>query len=53
MTAIESVIEQLKEQQRAAVDGDAMAQLRLARLVMGAWPTILHALEELDRRRIA
>lgn len=58
MTAIEQLLQELNRQRKIALDregvGDQMAaKLRFANLVIGAWPTIQHALEEFNRRRIA
>ena len=53
MTAIEDLIAQLKHLRMAALSGDERAAIRFANLVLGAWPTIQAALEDLDKRRIA
>lgn len=53
MTAIESLIDQLKVAQKEALTGDAKAILRFGNLVLASMHTIVHALEELNRRRIA
>lgn len=52
MTALEALIAELKAKRLASLDGDAIEQLKFARLVLGAWPTILRALEELNARRV-
>lgn len=53
MTALEELLRQLKDARRAALIADDSAKIRFANLVLGAWPTIQHALEEMNRRRIA
>ena len=60
MTAIESLVQQLEEAREQVQILDLAkgnhvisAKVQLANLVLGAFPTIQHALEELDRRRIA
>ena len=52
MTAIESVLKDLKQLRMEALNGDQQALARFANMTLAAWPTIQHALEELDRRRI-
>ena len=53
MTALESLADQLRAAQADAVSGDAKAILRLGNLVLASFHTIIHAIEELNRRRIA
>ena len=54
MTAIETLISQLKVARKKAIDSNLTIDRALfANLALGAWPTILHALEELDRRRVS
>ncbi len=52
MTAIEQLLYDLKNRRMEALNGDDESLRRFANLCLGAWPTIQHALEELDRRRI-
>ena len=52
MTSIENLLEQLKAARKTALSGDAADRVRFANLALGAWATIQHALEELDRRRV-
>ena len=52
MTAIESILKDLKQLRMDALHGDQQALIRFANLTLGAWPTIQHALEELDRKRV-
>ena len=58
MTAIESLVQQLNEvREQVQVFGlakgnhEIAAKVQLANLVLGAFPTIQHALEELDKAR--
>lgn len=54
MTALESTITELKHAQKLAqFSGCDDDYAKLGKLVAGCWTTIQHALEELDRRRIA
>lgn len=53
MTAIEYLLDQLKHLRAAAIAGDEKAMVEFAKMTLGGWHTIQHALEELNRRRIA
>ena len=54
MTALEATIKELEHLRKLAnFSGRSEDYAALGKLVAGTWPTIRHALEELDRRRIA
>ena len=55
MTALEASIELLKKSRALAISpiGTDADMLEFGKLALAHWPTIQHALEELNRRRIA
>ena len=53
MTPLEAIIRDLKNLREDALHGDDAAKLIFTETILDRWPTIQHALEELNRRRIA